>query len=147
DPQHRGEEQGGPDHPRGEAAGELGAVESVAEDDEGGDREEDHRRQRTHGSQFGAEILGDDCAEGLTEGGHGPAPPIASSRTWSATARARSGTWDTNTRVTGASDRQLSASGLPIRDRADSRPSGSRLESGSSSSSSDGRCSTARQIA
>ena len=64
DAEHRGEEQRRPEHPGGEAAGELGAVEPEAEDDEGGDREERHRRQRLQGAQLRAQVLAEDRREG-----------------------------------------------------------------------------------
>ena len=64
-------------HPGGEAAAQLAAVEPEAEEDEGGDREEHHRGHRLEGAQLDPQVLGQDRLEGAKRAGsraHG-APP------------------------------------------------------------------------
>src|SRR6185312_6740185 len=100
DPEHGGEQERRPQHPRGERAGEAGAVEPEAKDDEGGDGEERHRRQRLQGAQLRAQVLGEDRREGDAGGSHETAAisPMPSRSTWSASGRKRSGSWVTTTR-------------------------------------------------
>src|SRR5262249_30588370 len=127
DREQRREQERRDQHPSGEVALEAGAVEAEPEDDEGGDREQGHRRERAERAELDPQVL----AQKGAVGGHRSssttsAPAVANSRSWLTTARVRS-----PAAISGSTARRASAS---------------RWASGSSRRSSSGVGSTARQM-